>query len=242
MRSPCRFLAFALCLACTLRAEGQGRPEFRPAVLGSGPDSLINRIDTEALLKNGQKDGAIMFCSQIDQDGHALASWTYRGSPGSELLEKELMAKLKDAKFPPAIYEHQPVGVLMFASVLFSAENSPHIQIFLNQDGKALQAKADFIGPQPVFGADSKFTGLHWPNVQMPVLLTSAIVDLTINVDEKGNLKDIDVLREEPPLLGFGVSALEEFRDAKFIPAFLSGAVEASATALPVCYKLGERE
>src|SRR5205809_6423128 len=36
-------------------------PEFRPALIGTGPDSLINRIDTADLIKKGQKDGAVMF-------------------------------------------------------------------------------------------------------------------------------------------------------------------------------------
>ena len=237
------FSLFALLIFGVLagNAQAQGRPEFRPVVLGSGPDSLVNRIDGEGLLKKGQKDGAIMFCSQVDKNGMAIASWTYRGTAGTELLEKEVLSRLKNAKFPPAIYQHQPVGVLLFASVIFS-EEAPHIQIFLNQDGRSLQEKTDFIGPQPVFGGDSKFTGLHWPKVEMPVLLTSAIVDLTLTVDEKGNLKNIDVLREDPPLLGFGATALEDFRDAKFIPAFLSGEAETSTSALPICYKLGEPE
>lgn len=237
-----RFLTILFCAGIALHAQGQERPQFRPAVLGSGPDSLINRIDTDDLLKKGQGDGAIMFCSQIDKTGEAIASWTYRGTPGTEALEKELLKRLKGAKFPPAIYEHQPVGVLMFASVFFSAAEKPHIRIYLNQDGNSLKDKLDFIGPQPVFGADSKFTGLHWPKVESPVAITSGIADLAVKVDAKGNLQSAEVLHEDPPFLGFGEAAMTDFKEAKFIPGFLSGDPHESDTALPVCYKLGELE
>src|SRR5947199_3737115 len=41
------------------------RPEFRPAVLPQGPTSLINRIDVNALLQKGQKDGAVQFSAIV---------------------------------------------------------------------------------------------------------------------------------------------------------------------------------
>ncbi len=240
MRSIFRFL-IVLVAAVACSARGQALPEFRPAVLGSGPESLINRIDADALIKKGQKDGAIMFCSQVDKSGQVLASWTYRKTADTDALEEELTNTLKGVRFPPAIYEHQPVGVLLFASVFFSAANTPHVHIYLNQDGNELRAKSDFIAPQPVFGADSKFTGLHGPTTEMPVLVT-AIVDLGLKVDDKGNLQELHVLEESPPLLGFGNSAEENFRGAKFIPAFRSGAPDESTTSVPICYKLGAAE
>lgn len=240
MRSVLRFLLI-FAAAAGLSAQAQERPEFRPAVLGSGPDSLINRIDADALLKKGQQDGAVMFCSQVDKSGTVLASWTYRGTEGSEALNEEVTNKLKGVRFPPAIYEHQPVGVLLFATVFFAAETTPHVHIFLNQDLKELKDQSDFIAPQPVFGGDSQFTGLHLPKREMPVLLT-AIVDVSIKVDAKGNLKEFSLLGENPPLLGFGEEAEEDFHGAKFIPAFRSGSAEESTTSFPICYKLGANE
>ena len=237
MRSIFRLVALTLFVGLGLHAEGQTRPQFRPAVLGSGPDSLINQIDTEALLKKGQKDGAIMFCAQLDKTGAVTAAWTYRGTAGTEELSDELLARLEHAKFPPAIYEHQPVGVLLFASVMFSAENRPHIKMFLNQDGRELKQESDFVGPQPVIGTDSKFTGLHVPPQENPVLV-NGIVDLGLKIDAKGNLKEMLLLSEDPPLLGFAQAAQSDLEGAKFIPAFRSGEPEDSDTALPLCYKL----
>jgi hypothetical protein len=45
------------------------------------------------------------------------------------------------------------------------------------------------------------------------------------------------VLKEEPPLLGYGEAAMKNFRTARFIPAFRSGDPDESDTILPVCYK-----
>jgi len=62
-------------------------PEFRPALIGTGPDSLINRIDTADLIKKGQKDAAVMFSCLVAPTGYIIRSSAYRGSRGSELLE-----------------------------------------------------------------------------------------------------------------------------------------------------------
>ncbi|PYL56525.1 MAG: hypothetical protein DMF30_09595, partial [Verrucomicrobia bacterium] len=36
-------------------------PMYRPILLGQGPKSLVDRIDTQDLIKKGQKDALIMF-------------------------------------------------------------------------------------------------------------------------------------------------------------------------------------
>lgn len=84
-------------------------PELRPALLGAGPDSLINRIDTADLIKKGQKDAAVMFSCLVAPTGEVVRSACYRGTPGSELLEQEVLKRLANAKFVPAIHNHQPV-------------------------------------------------------------------------------------------------------------------------------------
>src|SRR5207237_1437414 len=39
-------------------------PQYRPALLTLGPNSVINRIDTAGLIRDGQKDGSLYFrCS-----------------------------------------------------------------------------------------------------------------------------------------------------------------------------------
>ena len=238
MRKTSRLLAIVLLtLAATgVVAEAQNaRPQFRPAVLGSGPDSLINRIDADALIKAGQKDGAVMFCSLVNKSGAAVQSRTYRAMPGTAALEEEVRRRLADAKFAPAIYNHQPVDVMLSGTVIFSASGKPRVRIFLNQDPIELKAAADFIAPQPVFGSDSGFTGLDYPDeVPVPV---SAVVDLRLNVDISGRLLEMRVIAEEPPLLGFAEIAQRDFGPAKFIPAFRDGEATDSNAVYPVAYQ-----
>lgn len=87
-------------------------PLYRPALLGTGPNSVINRIDTQDLIKKGQKDGSILFCCSVRIDGEIANVWTYHGTPESLLLEQELTKRLDEAVFIPAIYNHRPVHVL----------------------------------------------------------------------------------------------------------------------------------
>ena len=213
------------------------RPQFRPAVLGSGPTSLVNQIDTSALMQKVQKNGAVMFCAVISKTGEATAAWTYRPMPGSEGLQQEVERRLATAKFAPAIYNYQPVSVLLYGTVVFSpAEGQPRLRIFLNQDSREFGRATDFIGPQPVFGGDSAFQGLR-PPTEGPSVPLTAVVDLALKVDSGGNLRELRVVREDPPLLGFATAAMDNFRGAKFIPAFRDGDPADSESLLPVCYK-----
>ena len=238
MRSSVRFsIIFALlCGAWTTATAQNDRPQFRPAVLRFGADSLINQIDVDALLKKGQKDGAVMFSAIVSKTGAAEMSWTYKGTPGTDALDEELSKRLDTAKFTPPLYNHQPVGVLLQGTALFSANERPHLRIVLNQDPKEIKTAADFIAPQPVIGADSKLKGLSVNDGRSAVVLTG-IALLEVNVDAKGNLQKLELVNEEPPLLGYGAAALEDLEGAKFIPAFRSGAPTDCVTVLPIAYK-----
>jgi TonB family protein len=65
----------------------------------------------------------------------------------------------------------------------------------------------------------------------------TGVVELALNIDAKGNLTNMQVLSEEPPLLGFGNAALTDFGEAKFIPAFRDGKPVESNVKIPVYYK-----
>ena len=228
----------SLFLSATFPAEaGIPPPRFRPAVLGSGPDALVNQIDTQDLLKKGQKDGAIMFCCRVATTGDVLSYTTYLPVPGSDLLEAEVRKRLDKARLAPAIYEHKPVEVLFYGTVFFSVvDGKPKLHIFANQEAPELKAANDFIGPQPVFGADSKFTGLHYPRERMTVFV-KGLVRLALKVDAAGNLQDLQAVSEEPPLVGLAQAALTDFTGAKFIPAFRDGDPVESSILLPVRYE-----
>ena len=211
--------------------------QYRPALLGIGPNSVINRIDTQDLIKKGQKDGSVMFCCSVTKTGEIANTWTYRGTPGSTLLEQELVRRLDKALFVPGIYNHQPVHVLFYGTVTFSVVNGkPRLRIFANQEAAELKKESDFIGPQPFVGRDSKFEGLHYPDDVLEAAV-SGLVELAMKVDAEGNLKELQVVSEEPPLVGFRRAASEDFRVARFIPAFRDGKPTECSITLPVYYE-----
>jgi len=212
-------------------------PEFRPALIGTAPNSLINTIDTADLIKKGQKEAAVMFSCLVAPTGDVVRSGAYRGTRGSGVLEQELLKRLATAKFIPAVHNHQPVIVVFYGTVKFAVMNGkPRLRIFANQQLSELDKESDFIDPQPFVGQDSKFTGTHYPEVPTTVSLTGT-VELEVEVDAAGNLKSMQVVSEEPPFLNFGDAALADFNGAKFIPAFRDGKQVNSKVTLHVYYK-----
>ena len=212
-------------------------PELRPALIGTAPNSLINTIDTADLIKKGQKEAAVMFSCLVAPTGQIVTSGAYRGTRGSELLEQELLKRLATAKFIPAIHNHQPVIAVFYGTVKFAVVNGkPRLRIFANQQLEEVDKETDFIGPQAYVGQDSQFTGLHYPETGSTVAVTG-VVELALNVDAKGNLTNLQVLSEDPPLLGFGDAALSDFSGAKFIPAFRNGQPVESNVKVPLFYK-----
>jgi hypothetical protein len=211
-------------------------PKYRPALLGTGPAAMINRIDTQALMQAGQKDASLMFCCSVSRRGEVRNVWVYRATPDSGELEKEVYRCLDDAILVPALYNSQPVDVLFFGTVDLKIVNAkPRLRIFANQEAAELKKESDFVGPQPFVGRDSKFEGLHYPNDVLTNSL-SGLVELAMKIDADGNLKELRMVSEYPPLVGFGRAAKEDFRVARFIPAFRDGKPVECNITLPVFY------
>jgi TonB family protein len=216
-------------------------PMYRPVLLGTGPDALINRIDTAGLIKQGQKDAAIMFCCSVKKDGTVLAVSTYRGTPDSTLLEREILKKLSAAaspKFIPAIYNHILVDAIYYGTVTFAmVDDKPRLRIFSNQERDELKKESDFIGPQPFWGGDSKFDGFHFPSRTTAPVQIDGSAELELKIDATGRLQDMQILSEQPPFLGLGAAAFTDFSKARFIPAFRDGKPVACDVKIPVYFK-----
>ncbi len=65
----------------------------------------------------------------------------------------------------------------------------------------------------------------------------SGIVELALKIDATGALKDMQIVSEFPPLVGFRRAAAEDFRVASFIPAFREGKPVECSITLPVYYE-----
>jgi TonB family protein len=222
-------------------SQSANLPMYRPVLLGTGPDALINRIDSAGLIKQGQKDAAVMFSCSVKKTGEVLSVSTYRGTPDSKLLEQEILKKLSAAanpKFIPAIHNHISVDAVYYGTVTFAIVNDkPRLRIFSNQEREELRKESDFIGPQPFWGGDSKFNGFHYPTSESAPVQVDGSAELAIKVDATGNLQDLRLLSEQPPFLGFGDAAFEDMVKAKFIPAFRDGKPVACDVKIPIYYK-----
>ena len=240
MRIPVFFLVASLFIVDLAPAQTSELPVYRPALIGNGPNALINRIDTQDLMKKGQKDAALMFCCTVGKNGGIGWSGTYRATPDSKLLEQEVQKKLAPATGPaliPAIYHHQPAEVIYYGTVIFKvADGKPRLRIFSNQETDELKNEADFISPQVLFGGESKFTGFHYPEQESRLPVTGS-ADVRMKIDADGNFQQATLIAEEPPFLGFGEAALADFKSAKFIPAFRNGKPVACEVTLPAFYK-----
>jgi len=229
-----RFL-FLLVIVFALKCSAEDLPMYRPALIGTSPEAIINRIDENLLLKAGQKKALMMFFALVDKDGTVKWSSTYRGTPESKLLEQEMQRALTNAKMIPAIRNHEPVAVFYYATVVFQVvDEKPRLRIFANQEASELRTENDFVGPQPCLGGDSTFNGLNYP-ANLPVQV-NGLVELSLKIDAAGNLQEQKVEKEDPPLLGFGDAAMADFANAKFIPAFRNGQPVACQVILPVYY------
>jgi hypothetical protein len=209
--------------------------------MGTGQNALINRIDGQDLMKKGQKDAAVMFVCTVKKTGEIAWSGTYRGTPNSKLLEQEVQKRLvpaSDTKFIPGIYNHVPVDAIYYGTVLFAIINDkPRLRIFSNQEPEEIKKESDFIGPQPFFANESKFNGLHYPPPQNTPVYVDGAVELQADIDADGTVRKLKIGREEPPFLGFGDAAIEDFARARFIPAFREGKPVSCSVMLPVYYK-----
>ncbi|HEY4257726.1 MAG TPA: TonB family protein [Candidatus Udaeobacter sp.] len=227
--------------SATPSGPATGLPMVRPALIGEGPGALINRIDEQDLVRKGQKDALVMFLCAVKKDGEVDWSATYRGTPDSDFLKQELQRRISPAanlRFIPAVHDHQLVDAIYYGTVTFRLVNGkPRLRIFSNQEAGELEQEHDFIGPQPFFGDGSGFTGFHYPPMESGRVQVDGKVELKVKIDATGNLQEMNVLSEEPPLLGFGDAALKDFRDAKFIPAFRDGKPVECEVTLPVFYK-----
>jgi Gram-negative bacterial TonB protein C-terminal len=212
-------------------------PQYRPALLPLGPNSVINRMDEAGLIRDGQKDGSLYFRCAVGKSGEILDTWTYHQTPDSTLLERELVRCLDQAVFIPAVYEHETVAAFFFGAVTFKVvDGKPRLRIFANQEEAELKKESDFVGPQPFVGRHSKFEGLHYPNDTVTSELTG-MVELAMKIDATGKLLDLRVVSEYPPLVGFRRAAAEDFRVATFIPAFRDGKPVECEITLPVYYE-----
>ena len=240
--SVARFGLVAPVLLLTLHfAAAETSGAFRPALIGNGPKSLVNLIDTSRLMREGQADAVVMFDAAVgDYVGGSVLNSVCYGGPNSKPLKKEVSKELQRCEFIPALVHGKPTVVFFRGAVVFTVrEGRPRLQIFANQDRSELARGSDYIQQQLILGTDDweeakQYLGVlthHWK---------SGIAIVSLEVDAEGKRKEMHLVRETPEGLNLGAAALKTLSTAEFIPAYRNGRV-VSATFEMSDYMYGYR-
>ena len=212
-----------LIFAGEIRAESL--PDRRPALIGPGPRSLVNLIDTAGLFRKGQRDAWVMFECLVAPDGVTWPSEFFTFSPDSKLLEKEVLKRLRHAKFIPAVYNRRRTYAYFAGTVTFVVLNGqPRLRVFASQELDEIRRGADFIAPQPV-AIPGKGWDVEWPNYPSAAYhgRTGGRVVIRHSVDATGKTTNVQVVNESPAGHKFGEIAEKMARKLDYLPAYRNG-------------------
>jgi hypothetical protein len=100
-------------------------PQLRPALVGNGPDALVNLIDTKKMLVKGQGDAALFFSCYVSASGRLVDAVTYARTPESNALDRAVISGIERCRFIPAVYNGKRV-------IFFVKDGTPHLRVFAN--------------------------------------------------------------------------------------------------------------
>ena len=217
-------------------------PDRQPALIGSGPGSLVNLIDAEVLFQKGQRDAWVMFDCWVAGDGIVFGSDFFTASPNSGLLKNEIRRRLRQTRFIPAVYDHKRTSAWFAGTAVFVVANGrPHLRLYANQDLDEIRRGVDFVAPQLIFVPN------HYPS-NLPKYPSAAkhdeaagVVKLRHSVDANGKTTDVQVISERAyPRLGgrpassfqFGEYLTKNVPLLNFLPGYRNGRPTATSYTL----------
>src|SRR4051794_5995424 len=183
--------------ASSIRAENL--PDIRPALIGSGPVSLVNLIDAQALFQKGQRDAWVMFDCFVAGGGGGFCSGFFFASPNSNLLQSEIRKRLRQTTFIPAVYNHKRTSAWFAGTVVFAVANGkPHLRIYANQDLEVIKSGVDFVAPQIIDVPNHYY--LNFPKSPTGTVRDDAagVVKVRHSVDANGKTTNVEVISEPP--------------------------------------------
>jgi hypothetical protein len=237
----------ATALIASNSAFAQNTSDMRPALVGSGPRSLVNLISTKHLMERGMQHGALFFMAQVDPNGFPSYSKVWGMTKDTEALRDELRQRLSEARFMPAMYEHRPVYAWFYGTLAFSVvDRKPHLRIFANQELAELQKENDFIAPQPIWRPGKIYDFAKWKEPFGPWMTDDkpGVAEMLLALDATGHLKDVRVESVTPPeKQPYSNAALLIFQQRMYLPAYRNGKPVESTTHVkfyftPAFYRL----
>ena len=198
MRFSTKILASILgCFLSAITLPAEDLPAIRPALIGSGPGSLVNLIDAQALFQKGQRDAWVMFECGVLADGVAHGSDFFTASPNSNLLQNEIRKRLRQTRFIPAVYNHKRTSAWFAGTVVFVVENGrPHLRMFANQDLDEIKRGANFVAPQMIDVPTNYY--LNFPKTPTAAVRDDAagVVKMRHSVDANGKTTNVEIISE----------------------------------------------
>jgi hypothetical protein len=187
----------ALFIPFTGHLSAETLPQSRPALIGSGPGSLVNLIDAQALFQKGQRDAWVMFECAVLGDGVVRGSDFFTASPDSRLLKNEVRKRLRQARFVPAVYNHKRTWSWLAGTVLFVVKDGrPHLRIYAHQDLDEIKRGTDFVAPQLIDVPTNYY--MNFPKVPTTAVRDDAagVVKVRHSVDANGKTTNVEVISE----------------------------------------------
>jgi len=197
---PSKLIVVAVAAGLSLfaaRLPAENLPDLRPALVGSGPGSLVNLIDAQSLFQKGQRDAWVMFECAVAGDGLAFGSDFFTASPNSDLLKNEVRKRLRQTRFIPAVYNHKRTYAWFAGTVvLVVANGKPHLRMYAHQDLDEIKRGADFVAPQWIQVPNHYLSNLpHYPTVATHGE-AAGVVKLRHSVDANGKTVNVQVISE----------------------------------------------
>jgi len=238
--SPTRlscFIVAAIASYALSNVSAESLPQIRPALIGSGPGSLVNLIDTQKLFQEGQRDAWVMLECAVAGDGIAFGSDFYTASPNSDLLKNEVRRRLRQTRFIPAVYNRKQTSAWFAGTVVFVvAKGQPHLRIYANQDFDDIKRGTDFVAPQLIGVPNHYLSDLpHFPS-KVTHDEAAGVVKLRHTVDANGKTTDLRVI-SEPPGYEMGDYLKKVLPLLDYSPGYRNG--KATATTYTVTWWFG---
>ena len=205
------------------RLPAEALPEIRPAMIGSGPDSVVNRIDVEKLFAQGQRDAWVKFDCVILGDGLSFGSDFFTASPEARLLKNEVRTRLRYSRFIPAVYNHKRTSSWFSGTVLFVVKDGrPHLRVYAHQDLDIIRSGVDFVAPQ-IIDVPNHYR-LNFPKAPTGTVRDDAagVVRVRHSVDANGKTTGVEVI-SEPPGSQAGEFLKKALPQVDFTPGYRNG-------------------
>lgn len=230
MRPPHLLITAAAALFITFTADlwAESLPQRRPALIGSGPGSLVNLIDTEALFRQGQRDAWVMFEVGVAADGVVFGSDFYTSSPDSRLLKNEVRRRLRHTKFIPAVHNHKRTPAWFAGTVVFVvAEGRPRLRVYANQELDEIARGSDFVAPQLIYVQNRFVTDFPKLPTKASRDYAAGVVKVRHSVDANGKTTNVQVI-SEPQGYEVGDYLKKVLPLVDFLPGYRNGRPTAS--------------